>query len=201
MRSICSAFVVTIILIIPLTSLAYPPAVGILGKNRSCLKCHSNNGPWTDEAQTILDIIDATSGKSLRLPGGEFLIEVKRGRTRTVITQIGRKAGDPAPPPIRNAWLYIDPEQIETDALSKFPPGWTVNLPMACRVVGDKVDQYPGAAITSLSMTIRPGDEAQDAELELHVMLTAGESAKGKPNDWLKANYLLRRVRLQVIDP
>ena len=201
MRTKLAALIVAIILIIPLTSLAYPPAVGILGNNRNCLKCHANNGPWTDEARTILDIIDATSGKSLRMPEGEFLIEVERGGTRTVITQIGRKAGDPVPPPIRNAWLYVDPEQIETGSLSKFAPGWTVNLPMAWRIVGDEVDQYPGAAITALPMTIRPGDAARDAELELQVMLTAGDSAKGKPNDWLKANYLFRKVRLRVIDP
>lgn len=201
MRSIGTALLVAIILILPLISIAYPPAVGIVGKSRDCLKCHANNGPWTDETQTILDIIDATSGESLRLPGGEFLIEVERGRTRTVITQIGRKAGDEVPPPIRNAWLYVDPEQIETGALSKFAPGWTVNLPMACRIVGDEVDRYPGAAITSLPMTMRPGDAAQDSELELQVMLTAGKSAKGKPNDWLKANYLVRKVRLRVIDP
>lgn len=201
MKTVCTVLLVAIILSGPLISLGYPPAVGIVGKSRNCLKCHENNGPWTDETRTILDIIDATSGESLRLPDGEFLIEVERGRAKTVITQIGRKAGDEAPPPIRNAWLYVDPEQIETGALSKFAPGWNVNLPMACRIVGDKVDRYPGAAMTSLPMTIRPGDAAQDAEVELQVMLTAGESAKGSPNNWLKANYLVRNVRLRVIDP
>jgi hypothetical protein len=201
MRSLYIALLVSIILILPFISLAYPPAVGILGKSRNCLKCHASNGPWTDESQTILDIIDATTGESLRLPGGEFLIEVKRGKTRTVLTQIGRKANDEAPPPLRNSWLYVDPDQIDTGAVSKFAPGWNVNLPMACRIVGDKVDRYPEAAMTSLPMTVRPGDAARDAVLELQVMLTAGESAKGSPNDWLKANYVVRKVRLRVIDP
>jgi hypothetical protein len=72
---------------------------------------------------------------------------------------------------------------------------------MACRIVGDNVDKYPGAAMTSLPMTVRPGDAAQDGELELQVMLTAGESAKGNPDDWLKANYYVRKVQLRVIDP
>jgi hypothetical protein len=188
-------------LIPPLISLAYPPAVGILGTSRDCMSCHANNGPWTDEANTILDVIDATTGESFRLPSGEFLIEVERGRAMTVLTQIGRKAGDEVPAPVRNAWLYVDPEQIDTGALSKFAPGWDVNLPMSCRIVGDKADGYPGAAITSLPMTVRPGDAARDAEIELQVMLTAGESAKGNPDDWLKANYFVRKVRLRVIDP
>ena len=190
-----------VVLFLPLVSLAYPPAVGIVGQNRDCLACHENNGPWADEAKTILDIVDATTGESLGLPSGEFLIEVERGRTRTVLTQIGRQAGDDAPAPVRNAWLYVDPGQIETGSLSKFAPGWSVNLPMACRIVGDQVDKYPGAAVTSLPMTVRPGDSAQDAQVELQVMLTAGESAKGNPNEWLTGNYLVRNVRLKVIDP
>jgi len=190
-----------IVLILPAISLAYPPAVGIVGQNRDCLACHANNGPWTDETKTILDVVDATTGQSLRLPSGEFLIEVERGRTRTVLTQIGRRAGDDAPAPVRNAWLYVDPGQIETGALSKFAPGWSVNLPMACRIVGDKVSAYPGATMTSLPMTVRPGDAAQDATVELQVMLTAGESAKGNPNDWLSGNYLVRDIKLRVIDP
>ena len=201
MRNICAALTAAIFLILPLVSLAYPPAVGIVGNSRDCMKCHADNGPWRDEAGMILDIVDATTGESLRLPSGEFMIEVERGRARTVITQIGRRAGDEAPAPLRNAWLYVDPEQIDTGALSKFAPGWNVNLPMACRIVGDKVDGYPGAAMTSLSMTVRPGDAAHNAEIELQVMLTAGESAKGNPNDWLKANYFVRKVQLRVIDP
>jgi hypothetical protein len=201
MKTTCAALPLAILLILPLISLAYPPAVGIIGSSRDCTNCHADNGPWTDEANTILDIIDATTGESLRLPGGDFLIEVERGKARVVITQIGRKAGDEAMTPVRNAWIYVDPEQIDTGALSKFAPGWDVNLPMACRIVGDKVERYPEAAMTSLPMTVRPGDAARDAELELQVMLTAGESAKGNPDDWLKANYFVRKVRLRVIDP
>ncbi len=71
---------------------------------------------------------------------------------------------------------------------------------MSCRVVGDKVPEYPGAAATAAPMTVRPGDAARDAELELQIMLTKGESAKGNPNAWLKANYLVRKLTLKVID-
>ncbi len=188
-------------LVLPAVAFAYPPAVGIVGKSRDCLSCHASNGPWRDEAVTIVDIVDAATGKSLRQTDGRFLLEVERGRTRTVITQIGRKASDEAPPPLRNAWLYLDPTQLETGSLSKFAPGWNVNLPMSCRIVGDEVPKYPGAAMTALPMTVRPGDSARSADLELQVMLTSGESAKGNPNAWLKGNYLVRDVMLRVVDP
>ena len=180
---------------------AYPPAVGIVGGSRSCASCHASNGPWEDTSATIVDVLDEASRRSLRQPDGRFLLEVVRGETATVITVIGRKAGDSAPRPVRNAWLYVDPTRIETGALSKFAPGWDVNLPMSCRIVGDDVPEYPGAALTALPMTVRPGDAAGDAELELQVMLTFGDSAKGNPNSWLKSNYLVRALMLKVIDP
>jgi hypothetical protein len=160
-----------------------------------------NNGPWTDDSKTIIDIVAADTGESLRQPDGSFLLEVERGRTRTVVTQIGRAADDDAPPPLRNAWLYLDPAQLETGSLSKFAPGWSVNLPMACRIVGDDVKTYPGASMTALPMTVRPGDTGQNAELELQVMLTRGESNKGTPNAWLEGNYMVRKVNLRVLDP
>ena len=50
---------------------------------------------------------------------------------------------------------------------------------MSCRIVGDNVPEYPGAAVAALPMTVRPGDAARDSVLELQVMLTSGESAKG----------------------
>jgi hypothetical protein len=32
-------------------------------------------------------------------------------------------------------------------------------------------------------------------------MLTSGESTKGNPNAWLKGNYLVRKLALDVVDP
>lgn len=189
-----------LVLLVPVVVSAYPPAVGIIGQSRSCKDCHTSNGPWVDEAATIVDILDATTRYSLLQPDGRFLLQVKRGETKTVITVIGRKATAAAPAPLRNAWLYLDPAQLATGALSKFAPGWDVNLPMACRIVGDEVPEYQGAAVTALPMTVRAGDAARDAELELQVMLTSGVSAKGDPDTWLKANYLLKDLILQVVD-
>jgi len=194
------SFLVT--LLIPSgVSLAYPPAVGILSSSRSCLTCHSSNGPWSDETNTIIDVLDKTTGKSLKQPDGSFLIEATRFQPRTVLTLIGRTAEDTAPPPLRNAWLYVDPQQIGSASLSKFAPGWEANLTMACRLVGDPYEPLPGAKVTVLPMTIRPADAARDAELELQVLLTGGESAKGMPVERMISNYLVRRVLLKVVEP
>jgi len=179
---------------------AYPPAVGILGKAQSCLQCHATNGPWKDDAATITDVVDKETGKSLRQSNGTFLVEVKRGMPKTLLTVIGRAKGDSLPAPYRNAWLYIDPKMIGSTTLSKFAPGWDVNLPMSCRIVGDKLELYEGATLTVLPMTIRPTDAAQDAELTLQVMLTKGESVKGKPKEGMIGSYLERKVKLKVID-
>ncbi|HJY64238.1 MAG TPA: hypothetical protein VJ455_08785 [Ignavibacteria bacterium] len=178
----------------------YPPAVGILGKSKSCLSCHVNNGPWSDEEKTIIDILDKETGKSLRQTDGTFLIEVKRRTQKTLITVIGRPKEDIAPAPNRNAWLYIDPSTIENNSLSKFAPGWDVNLPMACRLVGDNLSGYESANITALPMTIQPLETAKDAELQLQVMLTRGESVKGDSKKGMEGNYYMRKVKLNVID-
>jgi len=180
--------------------LSYPPAVGIIGKAKNCLVCHVNNGPWQDEENTIIDILDKETKKSLVQTDGSFLIEVERGKVKTVLTVIGRKKEDTAPVPYRNAWLYVDPHRIGSSSLSKFAPGWYVNLPMACRIVGDKLEGFKGAKITALPMRIKPGDDAQDAELKLQVMLTKGESVKGRAKEGMKGNYFEKIVRLIVLE-
>ena len=181
-------------------AISYPPAVGILGKATSCMNCHANNGPWTDERQTIIDVLDKDTMKSLRQADGTFLVTVKRNQPKTLLTAIGRAKGDTVEAPYRNAWLYLDASTIGGSSLSKFAPGWDVNLPMACRIVGDKLDQYEGAALTVLPMTIRPTDAARDAELTLQVMLTKGGSVKGKPKDGMLGSYFERKVKLKVTD-
>jgi hypothetical protein len=178
----------------------YPPAVGLLGKSKSCLACHVNNGPWIDEKKTIIDIVDKETQKSLRQPDGTFLIEARRYQPKTVVTVIGRAKDDTAPSPHRNAWLYVDPARVETESMSKFAAGWEVNLCLSCRVVGDRLQGYEGAAITALPMTLRPLGDATDAMLQLQLMLTRGESVKGKPTEGMEGNYFERTVRLRVLD-
>jgi len=180
--------------------MAYPPAVGLVGKSKNCLSCHVNNGPWKDDERTIIDIIDKKTHKSLKQPDGTFLIEAKRGEIKTVLTVIGRKGGDSEDIPYRNAWLYVDPNTIETSSLTKFAPGWNVNLPMACRIMGDHLDLYKGSDITVLPMSIRPTDAAINADLTLQVMLTKGESVKGKPKEGTIGNYFKRIVKFKVLD-
>ena len=198
-RFLILASVVLVGLTVALSAAAYPPGVGILAKNRSCASCHVSNGPWGDESRTVIDVLDAKTKQSLRGPDGVITIAVARGASRTVLTVIGRTASDETSPR-RNAWLYVDPSQIETSALSKFAPGWDVNLPMSCRIVGDTLDLYAGATLTVLPMTIRPTDAAQDAELALQVMLTKGESVKAKPKEGMMGSYFERKVKLKVTD-
>jgi hypothetical protein len=189
------------VLVAATAAVAYPPAVGIAGKSPSCAVCHADTGPWGDESRTIVDILDGKTRESLLQEDGRFLLSVPRGQIRTVITVLGRSADDDAPPPVRNAWLYVDPSRIATNSFGKFAPGWDVSLPLSCRIVGDKVPEYPGAAVTALPMRLRPGDAAQNTELELQVMLTKGESTKGNPDEWLIANFVTRKLVLEVTDP
>ncbi|OFX18378.1 MAG: hypothetical protein A2033_14120 [Bacteroidetes bacterium GWA2_31_9] len=177
---------------------AYPPAVGILSNSKNCLVCHASNGQWKDDDNTIIDILDKETKKSLKQPDGSFLIEAKANEQKTVLTVIGRKKGESATSPYRNSWLYIDPATIGTNSLSKFASGWDINLPMACRLVGDKLPGYDNADITSLPMTIQPLSNAKDAEIQLQVMLTKGESVKGKAQEGMTGNYFERKVKLVV---
>lgn len=177
---------------------AYPPAVGILSNSKNCISCHTNNGQWQDDSKTIIDILDKDTKKSFKQSDGTFLIETKRGEQKTVLTVIGRKKDKSISAPYRNAWLYIDPTTIGTNSLSKFAPNWDVNLPMSCRLVGDKLPGYEDADITSLPMTIQPLSNAKDTEMQLQVMLTKGESVKGNAQEGMNGNYFERTVKLVV---
>lgn len=177
---------------------AYPPAVGILSNSKNCMSCHANNGPWKDESKVVIDILDKETKKSFRQSDGSFLIEVKKGEQLTLLTVIGRKKDNSVGSPYRNAWLYIDPSTIGKNSLSKFAPGWDVNLPMSCRLVGDKLPGFDDADITSLPMTIQPLSNATDAEMQLQVMLTKGESVKGNAQEGMLGNYFERKVLLKV---
>ncbi len=177
---------------------AYPPAVGILGKSPNCLTCHTDNGEWIDGANLIIDIIDKKTKTSLKQPDGSFRLAAKRNQPVTVLTVIGYKTSNEDLIPYRNAWLYTDPDRIESSSLSKLPPGWEANLPMACRIVGDKLETYPDARITVLPMTIRPTDSASDGSVILQIMLTKGETVKGKPEEGMLGSYFERTMHLKV---
>ena len=177
---------------------AYPPAVGLLSNSKNCLSCHVNNGQWEDDSKIIIDILERESKKSFKQPDGSFLIETKRGEQKTVLTVIGIQKDNSVAAPYRNAWLYIDPTTIGTKSLSKFAPGWDVNLSISCRLVGDNLPGYENADITSLPMTIQPSSNAEDAEIQLQVMLTKGESVKGNAQEGMLGNYFEKKVKLIV---
>jgi hypothetical protein len=179
---------------------AYPPGVGILSNAKNCLTCHSDNGPWTGEENTIIDIIEKKSGNSFRQPDGNFLLQVKRHELLTVRTVIGYKKNVANVAPYRNGWIYVDPTTIESSSLSKFAPGWDVNLQASCRLVGDNLEGYEDFDISVLPMTIRPSDSARDTEIILQGMLTRGEAVKGKGKEGMVGNYFERKVMLRVLD-
>ena len=180
-------------------ALAYPPAVGILGKARDCLACHANDGPWKDDANLIIDLLDKETGKSLRQTDGAFLISAKPEQKRTVLVVLGRAQGDPAPVPHRNGWTFVDPDLIDRDHLgSKFAPGWEADLSMSCRLVGDAHKAFEGARVTVLPMTVRPTGAAKDAEVEWQTLMTSGEAVKGDAKHGLVQNYFERQLRLRV---
>lgn len=189
-----------LITLIAISAMAYPPAVGILGKSKNCLVCHKNNGEWVDGPELVIDIVDKETKKSLLQPNGSFLLTVKRGQTATVLTVIGYKTDDTTLIPYRNGWIYIDKDRIRLSVLSKFPAGWEVNLPMACRIVGDKLDAYPGVHGTMLPMTIRPPDAASNAVVTLQVMLTKGETVKGKAKQGMVGSFFERTLFLKIED-
>jgi hypothetical protein len=207
-RTITNIFIVVLFFIEIVLSLyspsqqayAYPPGVGILTKAKNCLACHANNGPWSDESRTVIDIIEKDSKKSLRQTDGTFLIQVKRHESLTVMTVVGYKKNSAKIAPYRNGWIYIDPTTIESSSLSKFAPGWDVNLQLSCRLVGDNLEGYEDINLTVLPMTIRPSDSARDAQITLQGMLTRGESIKGKSKEGMIGNYFERTVSLKIIE-
>jgi hypothetical protein len=176
-------------------ALSYPPAVGISGNSENCLSCHVDNGPWKDDEMTIVDILDKATGKSLRQRDGSFLIEVQKGETRNLVTVLGRKAGDTAEPPQRNAWVYVDKS---SSVLSRFPSGWETNIQYSCRVIGDMLEGFEGARITAAPMTIKANNNATDAELDFQAMITKGMSVKGNAKEGLVGNFLTRKIHLKV---
>lgn len=177
---------------------AYPPAVGILSSSKNCMSCHVSKGPWSEDDKLIVDILDAETKKSLKQPDGTFVIETERWEQKKLLTVIGWMKEKSVSAPYRNAWLYIDPTTIGNPSLSKFAPNWDVNLPLSCRVVGDKLPGYENADITSLPMIIQPMSNAKDTELQLQIMLTKGESVKGNAHEGMFGNYFERTVFLKI---
>lgn len=186
------------LLLLPVVAQAYPPAVGITSNAKSCLACHADNGPWKEGEKLVIDILDKATLKSLRQPDGSFLISAKRGQPITLLTVIGYRSADQQTAPYRNAWLYVDTATIGNSSLTKFAPGWDINLPLSCRLVGDKLEGFGDAHITALPMTTMATPQAGDGDIVLQVMLTRGESVKGKAKEGMLGNYFERRVSLKV---
>lgn len=191
---------VALISVVAQVAAASPPAVGIIGNSRNCLACHVSNGSWTDANNLIIDLIDKATQRSLRQSDGSFLLTARRGVATTVLAVIGYRASGADPVPYRNGWTFVDSTTLGSSALSKFAPGWEINLPYGCRITGDKMDAYPDGVQSAAPITIRPTGAAQDAEVTLQTMLTRGEAAKGNAKSGLVGNYYERTVHLRVLE-
>ena len=67
---------------------SYPPAVGIIGKAKNCLVCHVNNGQWQDEENTIIDILDKKTKKSLIQAADEIRKERKVRTLQSIVQSL-----------------------------------------------------------------------------------------------------------------
>lgn len=199
-RQLLPAVLLCVYLVSVYNALAYPPAVGILGDSKDCLSCHTSKGPWIDDGSVVIDLVDKQTGLSLKQEDGSFAISARRGESKTILTVIGYEGPDRELKPEKHAWIYVDTEAHGTSKLSHFAPGWNVNLPMACRMVGDKYKESKGGGYTVLPMTVRPSDAARDAQITLQILLVAGETVKGKAKEGLISNYFERSITLKVTD-
>lgn len=197
-KALASGLAGLLLLLLAIAALAYPPAVGILGKSPNCLNCHVDNGTWTDGPDLIIDLIDQQANRSLKQADGSFLLEIQRNQALTLTTIIGYRKKEGQVSPYRNAWLYIDSSHIASPSLSTFPAGWAVNLPMACRLVGDKSALYSDADVTALPMTLRADSTAVDGVVVLQVMLTSGAAVKGNAKAGMIGNFFQRRLVLKI---
>lgn len=99
-----------------------------------------------------------------------------------------------------NGWIYVDTATIDERSLSKFAAGWDVDLPMACRLIGERLEGYDTYNITVLPMKVQPTDAARDGKVILQGMLTKGKAVKGRGGEGMIGNYFERTVNLEVID-
>lgn len=170
------------------------PAASLEGRQKSCIACHQNSGPWNDESKLLIDIVDAASGKSLKTADGSFEIAVRRGEERRVRTVFGADQSLPWRPECAG-WLYVDPRELETapESSSKFAPGWAVNRAFCGKRLNEDLKEYPGKKGGGLTMTLSPREGAKDATIELQVLFKSMDPT-------LVGNYYVKRVNLKALE-
>lgn len=176
------------------TDVSAYPAASLEGRQKSCLSCHKNTGPWKDESKIVIDIIDPQTGESFKQEDGSFLIEVKRDEVRRVKTVLG-VSSDLEWVPEFVAWLYADPEEIQRapESSLKFAPNWEVNRPFCGKRVAGTVKGFEGKKVATLTMSLRPLKEAKDADISLQVLFKSFDRT-------LVGNYYERKVNLRVLN-
>lgn len=170
------------------------PASSLEGRQKSCLSCHKDTGPWKDESKMVIDIIDPETGQSFRQVDGSFLIPVKRNEVRRVKTVLGASA-DLEWVPECVAWLYVDPEELQKapESSLKFAPHWEVNRPFCGKRLVETLKGFEGKKVATITMSIRPLKEAKDATVLLQVLFKSFDRT-------LVGNYFEHKVNLKVLD-
>ena len=187
--SICSSFFI----LTGFNSAVFPwPGVPLEGRQKTCLSCHINTGPWNDEEKTIIEILDPKTGTSFKKPDGSFAIPVKKGEERRVLVVLGVEPTYSWIPEW-TAWLFVHPEALQKDPESspKFAPNWEVNRAFCGKRLGESVKGFEEKKVASITMTIRPLKDAKDETVLLQVFFKSGDRTK-------VGNYFERKVLLQV---
>lgn len=170
------------------------PAASLEGRQANCLGCHVENDTWQDSSGIVIDIIDPATGTSYRQPDGSFAITVKRNTELRVKSVFGVSPGMQFPPDTVG-WLYVDPGELQNapEAGLKFAPGWLVNRPFCGKRLVETVDGYIGNRLAAITMTLKPLENAQDAEIQLQVLFKS--NARG-----MEGSYYQKKVLLKVLD-
>lgn len=170
------------------------PASLLESRTENCQGCHVPAGNWQDTSQVVIDIIDPETGISYKQPDGSFSITVKRETDKRVKSVFGILPDVQFPPDVVG-WLYVSPEALQSAHESdlKFAPGWSVNRPFCGKRLHEVVTDYPGNRMAAITMTIRPSDVAENADIQLQVLFKS--LARG-----VDADYFQHTVHLIVED-
>jgi hypothetical protein len=171
------------------------PAAPLEGRQKNCLSCHLNTGPWDDEEKVIIEMRDPKTGTSFREGDGSFRIPVVSGGERRVQVVLGVEPTYAWIPKL-TGWLFVHPEalQKESESSPKFAPKWEANRTYCGKRLGETVKGFEGKKVTAITMTIRPlkGAKYETAKYEtilLQVLFKSGDRTK-------VGNYYERKVHL-----
>lgn len=176
---------------------ADPPRVEVPAKNRADLSRPVSNRTSADAGRATFDGLPAATGKPLRRSDGSFRVGARRRDAKTPLTVVGCAKGDSSAPR-RNAWLSMDPAEVDSWVSSQVAPGRDGNLPLGCRLASDRPPAHDSVMLPLPPVAHRPTDFGRNGEAGLHVMATAREVMQDGGKEGRVANDFVRHVLLDV---